>query len=345
MTQVHNHTPFHAHLSPLVDDAGQRKQLLVVKGLWSLVHGGLADQTSGAAQHNARVQESPVMVRVRSLALSPGQREALGDRCDDEIEWQPADVVPPKPQFDLIICGYAHSQAPVQRFFAEVRFREHRADLALHAPRYWQATLLSGGGAIPGPYLEAVRQVPLHPAFAFGGLADNRSLTDNPIGMGHPRNAPSLAQIPLPWVEHPAHSAKAALPLPHASAFGPWPASAKHRRIHTGTHDERWLRERHPLPPADFHPRYHNQADPRLQWPEAPQAGEHIELHQLSPRANCRTLVWPKLRLHTRWGTQAQPAHRTLQPDTCLVHTEEDTYAIVWRTLLPPDVSPQLHIL
>lgn len=327
MGALDNLTPFQSAVYSHVDGDGKTGQLVVVKAVFALNTNRLVDDRGPFA-----LRPMPLMQRMGQLRLEPCQREVLGNRLEESIEWLPSDNVPPKPWFDLLVCGYAHSPEglPRESFGASVSWNARQIGLRLHAPRRWQRTLIAGGGAVPGDYRAPVVTVPVHPAFAYGGGGDSNDLY-NPLGMGQPRQGVSPHLTPLPWVEHESHAVLALQRRPKPGAFGPWPENAEHRREHMGTWDEAWKLQRAPRSPKNFSARFYNLADPRLQTREPPGAGALISLRNLSPRG-VDHIIWPPVQplLHI----DRQPAH-AMRPDTCLVDGDAGLYAIVWRSVAP----------
>lgn len=335
MPRIDNRTPFASVLLPHVNDRGQHCQLLVAKGVWSMRNQALADGPRGMD-----MRKTPNVRRIGELQLSPMQRQVLGRRIDDEIEWHPSDVYPVKPLFDFMVCGYACSAEPKEQFHAAIRYRNTSVELSLLAPRMWKPTLIAGAGAVPGAFLERVTSVPLHPAFAFGGDLEASPPSDNPQGMGQPSRRQELGALAMPWVEHPRHRITSMAATTEPAAFGPWPASARLRSRYSGTFDKKWRQERSPLAPLDFDSRHYNQADPRLQWAQAPKAGEVIELHNLGiPGA--QHIVWPDPPLQVK--LPRRPAIR-LHPDTCIVSPQDGLYALLWRCEIEANASPTLSV-
>jgi hypothetical protein len=333
MSQVLNLTPFAAAVRPHTDADGHVVRLLIVKGVWDLDRPDRLSSEPGCLGF----RDAPLMVRMADLALDPAQRAALGPRLEEEIEWIPSDVVPPKPRFDFIVSGYGYPRTgkAEYRFIAAVARHRQVAALTLCAPRFWRRTLLSGGGGVAGDFVSAALRVPVHPCFSFGGDTPASATPHNPQGMGGTAGhaGEALHRIALPWVEHPDHPVTDITGNPLPAGFGPWPENAGPRLAHMGTRDLAWQRERAPRPPQDFHPLFHNQADPRLQWPEAPSPGETIALHGLTASGTAQ-VVWPSARPVALLDTQTVVP---LKADTCIVLPDEGRCAIVWRCLLPPE--------
>lgn len=335
MAALQNFTPFQTAVYSHVDDDGRTGQLVVVKAVFTLNTNRLADEVGALA-----LRPLPLMQRLGQLRLEPSQRAVLADRLEDKIEWLSSDNVPPKPWFDLLVCGYAHSPGGQAResFGASVHWDTQQIGVRLQAPRRWQRTLIAGGGAVPGDFLAPVCTVPVHPAFAYGGGGGSDDLY-NPLGMGQPRDGVSPHQTPLPWVEHESHAVVALLRRPQPGAFGPWPENAEHRRQHIGTWDEAWKIQRAPRPPKDFSTRFYNLADPRLQSREPPRPGTPFSLHNLSPRG-VDHITWPAVQplLHID-----QQAARAMRADTCVVDGDAGLYAIVWRSVAPARAALMLR--
>ncbi len=167
MSQVLNLTPFATAVRPHADAEGHLGRLLIVKGVWELDRPDTLSSEAGSLGF----RDVPLMTRMADLALEPAQRTALGPRLEEEVEWIPSDIVPPKPRFDFIVSGYGYAQTgkAEHRFLAAVVRNRQVAALALCAPRFWRRTLLAGGGGVAGNPVSGVRRVPVHPCFSFGG--------------------------------------------------------------------------------------------------------------------------------------------------------------------------------
>lgn len=335
MSRVRNNTPFacHAHLGS--DHQGRVCQYVIAKGTWSM-----RTQALMAGPGAQPIYTTPQMKCLSQLQLDPIQQNVLGSRIETEIEWLPSDLHAPKPLFDFIVCGYAWTNEPQAYFGAWIDTGDHPIGLVLHAPRYWKRPPWPRGGGVPGPHLGLVMQVPVHPAFAYGGFSPSTQSKENPDGMGFPPPDAAIETIALPWIEHPQILLKdRASEPPPPVGFGPWPAATDMRQRHAGTYDDTWRLERSPLPPHDFNLRYFNQADPRLQWAQPPTPGKRIDLHGLS-RWGCRHIVWPKVRLALSSGIGPDCL---LKPDTCIVDTESDCFTIVWRAQMAANAALTLH--
>jgi hypothetical protein len=336
VSDINNLTPFACLTDTHVDAHGRLGRLVVVKGIWHLNTNRLADQPGALV-----IRKDVLTMRIDELGLDTLQQQVMKDHLDENIDWLPTDLSPPKPKFDLLLSGHAYTEdGKTQRqFIAGVVHPKHKVTLVLHAPRLWEKTLLQGGGGIPGDHLGSITRVPVHPRFSFGGEGSGAQNLYNPQGMGSPAAAlatssksKSLNEIALPWIEHPEHPVVNVTRSPLPASFGLWGENTGSRSPHYGTRDQAWQQERAPRPPLDFNPLYYNQAEPRLQWNQPPQPGEPIEFHHLT-RDGFSRLVWPAVRPQVFVGHQAGP---TMVADTCLVAPDAGLYAIVWRCIVPP---------
>ena len=334
---IDNRTPFEAQALPHVNEQGMNCRLLVMKGVWSLHNNQLSTRPVPALQ----IQRMPVMQKIGALMLHPQQKRVMQalDWLDRSIEWWPADSAPRKQGCELIICGYGHHTESTEQFECAVRWQDQTLSLEASGPRVWRNTMLQGAGAVQGPLLEAVRHVPLHPVFTWGGI-DPQIIASNPQGMGQPHHQlKGLSDgAPMPWLQLKRIKSPTALLPPKPMAFGPWDSSAAQRQRYAGTYGAEWQQTRAPQPPEDQQAAFYNQAALPLQWKQPPAPGQFVQLHGMS-RHGSRQLCWPSVKLHLTHANATQ----TLQADTCLVSTEDDAYAPVWRAIVPAHGPVQLH--
>lgn len=332
MAEVHNLTPFSCLVHPQVDqESRQHGRLVVVKGVWHLNTNQLADQPGLMA-----LRSSPLTVRIGELGLDAVQEHVMAHDLQEVIDWLPSDLGPPKPKFDLLVCGHAYTEGgrPRHQFVAGIAHANHQVGLVLRAPRFWRKTLLQGNRGVPGEPLGEIVRVPVHPRFSFGGVSSGADELYNPQGMGSPAvalaspaSSQDLNRTALPWVEHPDHPVTHVAHSPLPASFGIWGENTGSRAPYYGTRDAAWQRLRAPRLPLDFNPLFHNQAEPRLQWPQPPRPGEPIEFHRLTSDGYAR-LSWPTMRPQLLVDHQAVPS---MVPDTCIVAPDAGLFAVVWR--------------
>jgi len=340
LVSLTNFTPFAARAFAHVDTEGMQRALVVVKAVFNLNSNRLCSNRSALP-----LRDRPLTLRLNDLELDPMQRRALSAQLDDELDWLPTDNSPPKPRFDFLVCGYAH--APSEHLNGSTEFesavvRRHQTiGLRATAPRRWRRARSAEGGADASAHDGPVRKVPLHPVFSFGGPSLGPQPLFNPQGMGMPRRGQTLEATPLPWLEHPSHRVTTPGHPPQPSAFGPWPENAAHRIRYVGTWDQHWQQHTSPRPPDDHSMRFYNLADERLQWELPPAAGETIGLRNLTPYGSAQ-LTWPHLR--PRLQAVQQGTELPLMADTCIVDTEAQVYAVVWRAVSALGASLSLTV-
>jgi hypothetical protein len=314
---INNQTPLAATLLPHRDLSGRQQVLLIAKATWSLHSGRLAP-----AEQQVGLLVQPQRRRLGDLDLDAGQRQALGERENDDIIWLDHDLSPPKPAFDVIVAGYATAPPNYNAAHLDVGLRigKNTTVLRSHVPRVWERGLMGYSAKALSP---TVRRVPLSYAVADwpSGFA---VMTSDGDGRG------------LPWLE--------ALDVPsqrtrHANrpvGFGHWPENAAHRQPHGGTYGEAWTTQRSPQLPLDFNPRFYNAAHPELQLSDAPPAGTSIGLAHLAREPVLNTHM-PDLQLAVQATTAAGAVQRVLKlrSDTLVIEPDLMRMSQLWRASLP----------
>jgi hypothetical protein len=202
----------------------------------------------------------------------------------------PSDLVPEKPGTDVSFLGssFAPYGEAASRWTCGIRVgdRLHKR-LLVSGPRYWQPqTKRTWSGLLernPKPKLvgwdlsepEPTRQVTLSWTKSFGGPVSKLPSDDtpadvhreNPLGPGlldtryidlaAPVTAHQIDDPDDPVTDWSRHDA-----CPHGFGLvSPW---WRQRQQFTGTYDDVWLKERHPLLPLDFDARFWQYAHPDL---------------------------------------------------------------------------------
>jgi hypothetical protein len=312
-----NQTPLSVKLHPHIDTTGRRLMLLIAKATWRIDTGRLAPPEQQVAVFN-----QPQSLSLGEFDLDDAQRAALGKREQDKVTRLDHDLVPPKPQFDLLVAGYvtppeAHRGLKIK---AAISVDSRQAILEAHAPRFW----LKG---LTGHTIEFGAKR-LHRTPMSYAVADFQAGFPLETQENHPQQ--------LPWLQRPGVTARRKHHDKHPAGFGYWPENAAHRQCHSGTYDKAWEQERKPLPPKDFSNRFFNCAHPDLQWPQPLMPSTEIRLIHLAESPEL-TLKMPGLKL----ATQASTADGTvlpsvaLTPDTLTIEPDQQRMTLVQRTALP----------
>ncbi|WP_434779548.1 DUF2169 family type VI secretion system accessory protein [Neisseria sp. Ec49-e6-T10] len=198
--------------------------------------------------------------------------EHYGAETKTSVQYE-SDLSPYKPYLDIIVNGtaYAPFDKPSKRFGAAISVGDYQKALAITGPRCWQKHGL--GWSLGEPV--AISQLPIKYEYAFGGMQyieeELQASLFNPIGIGwyptdYLKKLSTSNVLAAPQITHPSH------PLEHISkpirteGFGFYGRSWQDRLQYSGTADEQWLKDRHPLLPTDFDMHYWNGAHPDLQF-------------------------------------------------------------------------------
>lgn len=225
-----------------------------------------------------------------AFRLSPTGQVRLGYRpvrasaqWDDGTLRFPDDCQDEKPGTDIGLVGTAFPVATKESrsknsAFAWLQVGKLRKVIQIFGPRHYGADLSISE---PGP----LAPTPLVYELAYGGREQDGSACDeNPVGVGFTRKKLSLNGKPAPRLEpvdEMLHNAPKAHPS-HA-AFAPIAEHWQPRLGFAGTHDDTWQRERNPLRPLDFNPRFFNWSPPGLYSSEPLQGDEPIEVAGVLP--------------------------------------------------------------
>jgi hypothetical protein len=290
-----------------------------------------------------------VAVRAR-FRIVPG-REAIWDEDlpQDPVKLAPefagsgvschlvadSDLVHEKQATDVLMVG--HACAPrghlSTRLTVGMAVGPVRKSVSVVGDRLW--TL--GGMSDPVPF----ERMPLDYTRAFGGIGPGGDpaapadwCADNPVGRGYALRAAALEARRLPNIEDPAQPFVSPSDRPRPAGFGAiaphWPARSRH----AGTYDEAWEKERLPLLPLDFDPRFHQQAPPDQQVPGFLRGGEAVRLEGVHSDGSLEFFL-PRVSLafETAFDDLTEATHRA---NLHTVVFEPDILAVsmVWHTSL-----------
>ena len=117
-------------------------------------------------------------------------------------------------------------------------------------------------------------------------------------------------------------------------AFGPMGRAWQPRIKWAGTYDQKWLDNTFPFLPPDFDDHYY-QAAPADQQMDYPQAGEQVELLNLTPQGRAAFKLPEEdipIVFHLRNG-QKKETNTVL--DTFLAEPEQKRFMLTWRACIP----------
>jgi len=200
-----------------------------------------------------------------------------------------SDLVPFKPCTDIILVGraYAPEGKPVTEIVAGVRVGQLRYGVAVIGDRKWQTQLLEKPTI---SYTQPFLTMDLVYERAFGGFDKPAGLycKENHVGTGFigKRSGERVEGLRLPNLEDPRNLISAWNSRPRPAGFGFYGRSWAPRLAYAGTYDEKYMKERHPLLPADFSYRFFNGAHPDLQVGGYLRGDEEVDLLNVCPDAS-----------------------------------------------------------
>lgn len=249
-----------------------------------------------------------------------------------------AELGPPKPRTDCVLRGRA---VPSSRSTTRTRVSFSVGSMAQHAvvlgPRRW-IRRTSPEPSEPQPIGEPV---PLVWERAFGGVDatpdDARAHVwqrDNPVGRGllAEGTKKDLDAEELPQLEDPSAPIESPRSRPRPVGFGFVARHWEPRLAFGGTYDTRWRRERMPLVPEDFDPRFHQAAAPALSR-ERLRGGERLVAEGVSSVGRI-ALALPRAEMEVLVRTRTANHIVQLALDTVMLDTEPTDGAGPLLTLL-----------
>lgn len=315
MWALDNMTPYAAERTCVLDKNGARRWVVVVKATFDIESDGstkLADE-----------QVPPVLVP-----------EFLGKDGESSLKYD-TELTNDKPGTDVVLHGTAHAPGgrPVSKLDVELRVNAQRKVLRVFGDRLWEREL--SGEVVPGPTKPFVT-MPIVYERAYGGYdksnpdpAKQKLFGPNPVGVGVVLDRSKLIGTPAPNIEHPTVTGRAE----RAAGFGPIACHWQPRVRYAGTYDGKWFKERKPLLPDDFDPRYHMCA------PEDQQFIPHlrdveIELTNLTPSGRLLFRL-PKIYLtfETHFS-RGEPAQHRAKLHTVTIEADKPRVMLAYHTSL-----------
>jgi hypothetical protein len=200
-----------------------------------------------------------------------------------------SDLVPFKPCTDVVLVGHAYAPEgkPVTELVAGLRVGQLRYGVAVIGDRQWQIQLLDKPTM---SHTQPFRSMDLVYERAFGGFDKPAGMycKENHVGTGFigKRTAERVEGLRLPNLEDPRNRINAWNVRPRPAGFGFYGRGWAPRLAYAGTYNETYMKERHPLLPADFSFRFFNGAHPDLQVGGYLRGDEDVDLLNVCPDAS-----------------------------------------------------------
>lgn len=310
MLEVRNPTPYPVRLVPWLDPSGRQHAVVVAKATYQLERGGLS------------LADEQVPVRLVD--------EHVGEPGASSVRYE-ADTAPEKAGTDVVFVATAHAPSEVPYLDVQLVAGPLERWLRVFGDRTWQR----GRPSAPRPF----RSLPLLWERAFGGAdPEDPTATEprNPVGVGlaGPRSR-ALDGRPLPNLEDPHQPLQAPGERPEPAGVGfvsrAWPVRARL----AGTLDAAYRRDRAPLLPLDFDPRYF-QAAPRGWTSRRPfVGGERIYAGSVLPGGRAFDAALPALSLAATVTVRGARDERALAVDTIVVEPAVGRVEVTARASFP----------
>ena len=313
--QLINHTPFSGAVFVDVDRHGTETLVLAVKATYEF---GSSEQPRLAEAQNDLVFSD-------LYAGEPGASSLL---YESDANWG-------RQATDIALMAHAYPQGD----------SGHETDVALRVgglfktahvfgDRIWSGGLSGGQMSPPEPF----RRIPLIYERAFGGtddspehLGDSESEPRNPVGRGlrARKSRKRVDSIMLPNIEDPRNLISGPADRPAPVGFTFVAKGWKPRSEYVGTYDAAWQRDRMPLLPSDFNPKFYTAASAGLSAPYF-RGGEMVDLMNLTSTRREQFVV-PLHELHASFLVDAAPTTFAMRLDTIVIDAVNMKLVLVWH--------------
>lgn len=316
---VANRTPFAADYAWVLDKAGNKIWLVVVKATFDIQPDGSCCLAG---------EQKPVLQMA----------EAYGEFGKTSLRYE-ADLLGVKPTTDILVLGDAIAPrgraVPVLDVLLRAASMQKR--LRVTGDRLWTKSVL-GGIVMSRP--EPFERMPVLYERAYGGwdrsaanVEDHRLEARNPVGTGFSVRAENCAELPVPNIEYPDQAIGAWTDRPSPAGFNALDCAWSPRRELAGTYDEHWRRNRFPSWAEDFDTRYHNCAPMDQQSDGYLVGGEPIGVTNMSEHGTVSFRI-PEVRLAFRTRFGRERIDHEGQLCTVIVEPNVPRVTLAWQTSL-----------
>lgn len=253
----------------------------------------------------------------------------------------PCDVCVNKPATDVVVVGSAMAAYATRQTTLDVGVEVGplRRAVRVFGPRVWYRG--AWGMALSEP--TSFESVPLRWELAWGGadFSDPARPVEegrNPLGRGVVADPATLEHKLGPQIEDPDDLLQTHRTAPPPAGLAAVGRNFLPRRGFVGTADERWLRERMPLPPADFDDRFHQVAAPGLTAPGRLRGGEPVLVTNMGAQGPL-AFELPRLSFFAGMRRRGEMVESPPVLDTVTLLPNERRVEMTWRAVftLPRD--------
>ncbi|MFO0646072.1 MAG: DUF2169 domain-containing protein [Polyangiales bacterium] len=249
----------------------------------------------------------------------------------------PSDVCVRKPATDVVVVGSAVAAYRVRQRQLDVTVRVGAMErvVRVFGPRVWYRGAF--GWALSDP--TDFDALPLRWESAWGGadFSDPSAPLEeprNPAGRGLVRDPASLEGQLGPSIEDPRDLLETHRSRPAPAGLGAVGRHFAPRRTFAGTADDRWMRERMPLPPEDFDDRFNQFAAPGLTAEGRLRGGEAVLVNNMCEQGPM-AFELPRMAFFTGARVRGALAETPAVIDTVTLVPNDRRVEITWRATLP----------
>ncbi|HEY8211360.1 MAG TPA: DUF2169 domain-containing protein [Myxococcaceae bacterium] len=265
--------------------------------------------------------------------------EPWGKPGESSYKYEP-EAVPPKLATDVALIGHAYAPKGATEVVVALQVGPLRKMVRVVGDRLWFRSMGAVGKTAPRPF----EKIPLLWERAFGGWdrtpedpKQHRCEGRNPVGVSFRSSARHFEEgLRLPNLEDPAEPLESFGQRVTPAGFGFVGYDWEPRPKLAGTYDEAWSKDRMPLLPRDFDPRFYNGAAPGLTAPGLLRGDEQVAVINASARGKLSFRLPggppPKVRVALAQAEDATPA---MALDTVIVDTDADRVLLLWRGRVP----------
>lgn len=316
MWVVVNKTPFAADYAWVIDKAGNKMWLVLVKATFVIQPDG-----------SCRLAGNEPILKVA---------EPHGEFGQSSLRYE-SDILGVKPTTDILVHGAALAPPgrKVTTLDVSLRVGAINKRLRVTGDRAWIKGALEGPRiSVPEPFDE----MPLTYERAYGGwdrsaadAKDHRLEGRNPVGTGFSVREENCAALRVPNIEYPDQLISRWNDRPSPAGFNAVDCAWSPRRELAGTYDENWLRTRFPSWAEDFDPHYRNCAPGDQQSKSYLLGGEPVEVLNMSENGPLSFQI-PKVRLAFRTRLGRDLVDHEGQLCTVVIEPNVPRVILVWQT-------------
>lgn len=137
--------------------------------------------------------------------------------------------------------------------------------------------------------------------------------------------------VHLPNLEDPLALIQTIADRPVPAGFGPIPGEWLPRRQYAGTYDDKWEKERKPLLPTDFSPKFFNAAHSDLIAPNFLLGNEEVEIVNASSLGRLHFNLPAEIPGISVQMVQEKPDLTKTRLDSIMINTDNHTVELLWR--------------